>query len=281
MNRKTYDISVLSILFIGLVSAIPQQDGISFSKSPSKSTAKKTAKISTDAVKLNTEIGLRAASNCYNCECQCDSYGWTNKNNQFFGNCVSADKTGAKFCYVSGRSKRACRDVQQSQYRRDSFSGSKKFYSYEACTTPAKQQCYRLQNNNQNCGDGDALAGGGFGGNYPNGNHPNNNFPNGHNQNNNNYPNNNYPNGGYPNNNRPNDNYPVNNNYPNNNYPNANRPSNNYPNNWSNQQQQQQNFGGSGLIPRDGNNQKEVGNKVTLKKESSSNDDSVVTFESA
>merc|ERR1711902_419631 len=90
------------------------------------------------------ENGLRAASTCYNCECQCDSYAWTNSKGQLVGNCVTEDSTGAKFCYVSGRAKRACRDVQQSSYRQDSFNGQKKFYSYEACVTPTRNRCYQI-----------------------------------------------------------------------------------------------------------------------------------------
>merc|ERR1712062_773566 len=178
------------------------------------------------------ENGLRAASNCLNCECQCDSYAWTNSKGQYIGNCRTPDSSGANFCYVSGRAKRACRDVQQSTYRRDSFNGQKKFYSYEACVTPKKNDCYRINQQNgyngQNCGDGDNNNGG----NHNNGGYPNNNG--GHHNNNGGYPNSN---GGYPNNGG----YPSNNNggYPNNNggYPgsgNGGYPSNGnggYPNN--------------------------------------------------
>ena len=32
--------------------------------------------------------GLRAASSCYNCDCQCDSYGWADSKGRFIGNCV-------------------------------------------------------------------------------------------------------------------------------------------------------------------------------------------------
>merc|ERR1712241_1041978 len=127
---------------------------------------------------------------------------------------------------------RACRDVQQSSYRRDSFNGQKKFYSYEACVTPTKNRCYQYnQQSGRNCGDGDYNNGGGNNnGGYPgnnNGGYPNNNggYPN----NNGGYPSNNnggYPsnNGGYPSNNGG---YPSNGNggYPSNN--NGGYPSNN------------------------------------------------------
>merc|ERR1712007_412662 len=95
-------------------------------------------------------------------------------------------------CYVSGRAKRACRDVQQSSYRQDSFNGQKKFYSYEACVTPTRNRCYQLnQQNGRNCGDGDYNNGNNNGG-YPsngNGGYPSNG--------NGGYPNNNH-NNGYP-----------------------------------------------------------------------------------
>ena len=32
--------------------------------------------------------GVRAASSCYNCDCQCDSYGWADSKGRFIGNCV-------------------------------------------------------------------------------------------------------------------------------------------------------------------------------------------------
>ena len=32
-------------------------------------------------------IVLRAPSNCYNCNCQCDRYGWTDNNNRYIGDC--------------------------------------------------------------------------------------------------------------------------------------------------------------------------------------------------
>jgi len=232
-------------LFSGLVLfalvANTESQNINFSDKK-KTSVKKSASKKDQNVKsknFEDENGLRAASTCYNCECQCDSYAWTNSKGQLVGNCGSEDSTGAKFCYVSGRAKRACRDVQQSSYRRDSFNGQKKFYSYEACVTPTKNQCYQYnQQSGRNCGDGDYNNGGGHNNNggYPgnNGGYPNNNggYPN----NNGGYPNNN---GGYPSNNGNNGGYPSNNGgYPSNNggYPsngNGGYPSNNggYPSN--------------------------------------------------
>jgi len=236
---------LISVVLFALIANTKSQN-INFSDKKKSSVKKSSSKIDQDVTSktFTDENGIRAASTCYNCECQCDSYAWTNGKGQLIGNCGSEDSTGAKFCYVSGTAKRACRDVQQSTYRRDSFNGQKKFYSYEACVTPTRNQCYRYnQQSGRNCGDGDYNNGGGNNnGGYPgnNGGYPNNNggYPN----NNGGYPNNNnggYPsnNGGYPSNNGG---YPSNGNggYPSNNggYPsngNGGYPSNNggYPSN--------------------------------------------------
>merc|ERR1711997_832623 len=85
------------------------------------------------------EADKKAASTFENCDCQCDSYKWTN-GNKILGNCASPDKNGALFCYVSGRAAKACRDVQQSSSVKDN-NGRAKFYSYEACTTPPRHRC--------------------------------------------------------------------------------------------------------------------------------------------
>merc|ERR1712079_494050 len=81
---------------------------------------------------------------------------------------------GALFCYVSGRARTACGDVQTSTTVRDNL-GNLRTYSYEACTTPPRNQCGQqglisslISNNqfgnnqfgnnqfaNQNFGDGD------------------------------------------------------------------------------------------------------------------------------
>jgi len=212
------------------------------SQTSSKKTVKNNKDKNVKSKNFKEDTGIRAASTCHNCECQCDSYQWKDARGRWIGNCKTEDTTGAKFCYISGRALRVCRDKQQSKYRQDSNNGRKKWYSYEACSTPTRRECYRLNTQyNQNCGDGDYNNGGGNNGGYPNNNnggYPNNNNGGYPNNNNGGYPNNN--NGGYPNNN--NGGYPNNNNggYPNNNnggYPNNNNggyPNNNnggYPNN--------------------------------------------------
>ena len=69
--------------------------------------------------------------------------------------CFSPDATGANFCYVSGRAVKACRDVQISHSRTGSFSNRGKFYSYEACSTPPRNQCYNIGGPGTNLGEGD------------------------------------------------------------------------------------------------------------------------------
>jgi len=85
-----------------------------------------------------------------NCDCQCDSTTWTD-GRTIKGNCQSRDRKGAKFCYISGRATRACRDIQQSTFLKDN-NGRFRYYSYEACVTPARNLC------NQFLGDGDILS---------------------------------------------------------------------------------------------------------------------------
>merc|ERR1712021_198798 len=87
-----------------------------------------------------------------NCNCQCNSDTWTD--GQYIrGNCRSKDRNGALFCYVSGSALCSCRDVQVSSFLKNN-QGRFKLYSYEACTTPPRNQC-RNQGYNSNLGDGD------------------------------------------------------------------------------------------------------------------------------
>merc|ERR1712227_697953 len=60
---------------------------------------------------------------------------------------------GALFCYVSGSALCSCRDIQQSSFLPGN-NGRLKYYSYEACTTPPRNQCSNY-GFNQNLGDGD------------------------------------------------------------------------------------------------------------------------------
>ena len=67
-----------------------------------------------------------------------------------------SDRTGARFCYVSGSALCACRDVAISQSRPSNYNGPL-YYSYEACATPARNS-YECRNSNPyggNFGDGD------------------------------------------------------------------------------------------------------------------------------
>merc|ERR1712203_822267 len=97
-------------------------------------------------------VDQRAPSTFENCNCQCNSDTWTD--GQYIrGNCRSKDRNGALFCYVSGSALCSCRDVQVSSFLKNN-QGRFKLYSYEACTTPPRNQCNN-QGYNSNLGDGD------------------------------------------------------------------------------------------------------------------------------
>merc|ERR1712113_526346 len=101
-------------------------------------------------------VDTRAPSDYANCNCQCDSYTWVNSRGIRAGNCKVADRTGSRFCYVSGSALCACRDIAISQSRPSNYNGPL-YYSYEACATPARNS-YECRNSNPyggNYGDGD------------------------------------------------------------------------------------------------------------------------------
>merc|ERR1712076_16513 len=109
------------------------------------------------------KVDTRAPSTYQNCNCQCDSYTWSD-GNYIRGNCRSKAKlpgpsqaTGL-FCYISGSALCSCRDVQRSNSVVDS-SGNLRYYSFEACTTPPRNKCtnngWGGYGGNQNYGDGD------------------------------------------------------------------------------------------------------------------------------
>merc|ERR1712165_674696 len=63
------------------------------------------------------------------------------------------------FCYISGSALCSCRDVQRSNSVVDSY-GNLRYYSFEACTTPPRNQCTNYGwgsygGNGGNYGDGD------------------------------------------------------------------------------------------------------------------------------
>merc|ERR1712038_1706357 len=97
-------------------------------------------------------VDTRAPSTYQNCNCRCNSDTWTD-GTTVKGNCRSEDRNGALFCYVSGSALCSCRDIQQSSFLPDN-NGRLKYYSYEACTTPPRNQCSNY-GFNQNLGDGD------------------------------------------------------------------------------------------------------------------------------
>merc|ERR1712110_508130 len=109
-------------------------------------------------------VDTRAPSTYQNCNCQCDSIMVTD-GNELKGNCRSQDKNGVLFCYISGRALNACRDRQRSSFLPNSQLSRRsdvRYYSYEACTTPPRNQCSNNNNfGNQNLGDGDYQSNGG------------------------------------------------------------------------------------------------------------------------
>merc|ERR1739838_750945 len=142
--------------------------------------AKETLGQAKSNAQAKISIDQRAPSTFENCNCQCNSDTWTD--GQYIrGNCRSKDRNGALFCYVSGSALCSCRDVQVSSFLKNN-QGRFKLYSYEACTTPPRNQCNN-QGYNSNLGDGD----------FPfcsynnNNNFGNNNFGNNNFGNNNNY----------------------------------------------------------------------------------------------
>merc|ERR1712172_352168 len=118
-------------------------------------------------------VDQRAPSTFENCNCQCNSD--TRTDGQYIrGNCRSKDRNGALFCYVSGSALCSCRDVQVSSFLKNN-QGRFKLYSYEACTTPPRNQC-RNQGYNSNLGDGDFPYCSYNNNNFGNNNFGNNNF---------------------------------------------------------------------------------------------------------
>merc|ERR1712186_292934 len=111
------------------------------------------------------KVDTRAPSTYQNCNCQCDSYTWSD-GNYIRGNCRSKAKlpgpsqaTGL-FCYISGSALCSCRDAQRSSSVVDSY-GNLRYYSFEACTTPPRNRC-------QNYGWGSYGGGGNYGdGDFP------------------------------------------------------------------------------------------------------------------
>merc|ERR1712018_1566 len=109
------------------------------------------AAFATIAIVPGVDVVNRAPSDYQNCDCQCNSDKWTDGNG-IKGNCLSPDRTGAHFCYVSGRALCSCRDIQVSSFLKDN-NGRFKYYSYEACATPRRNQC--TNHGLGNYGDGD------------------------------------------------------------------------------------------------------------------------------
>ncbi|XP_059087846.1 uncharacterized protein LOC131884175 [Tigriopus californicus] len=83
----------------------------------------------------DVEIVAKAPSNLINCGCQCDPYTWRDSYGNVQGNCRTPDGTKALWCYVP-RGFSSCDDLRLSRNRVD-FTGNRRQWSYEACSTPA------------------------------------------------------------------------------------------------------------------------------------------------
>ena len=161
-----------AILILPLLSLYNHCDGQKITFGQDKvDIVQKTSSGSSGLKDGTTIVNQKAASSYQNCNCQCDSVTWTD-GNAIRGNCRSQDRNGALFCYVSGSALCSCRDVQVSSFLKGN-DGRFKYYSYEACTTPPRNQCsnYGLGN----FGDGDfpyCSFGSGFGSNRPSNSQP-------------------------------------------------------------------------------------------------------------
>merc|ERR1712226_1018165 len=109
------------------------------------------------------KVDTRAPSDYQNCNCQCDSYTWSD-GNYIRGNCRSKAKlpgpsqaTGLFLLHLWQRPLFLSR-CPTIQFRCDS-SGNLRYYSFEACTTPPRNKCtnngWGGYGGNQNFGDGD------------------------------------------------------------------------------------------------------------------------------
>ena len=85
MNYKSFVAYVCTVLFFVIAYGSTQEVKFGTDENVSNSTTKTETDIT--AKSFEDDNGLRAASTCYNCNCQCDSYGWTDKNNRYIGNC--------------------------------------------------------------------------------------------------------------------------------------------------------------------------------------------------
>merc|ERR1712088_1254149 len=93
------------------------------------------------------KVDTRAPSTYQNCNCQSKA------------KLPGPSQATGLFCYISGSALCSCRDVQRSNSVVDSY-GNLRYYSFEACTTPPRNQCTNYGwgsygGNGGNYGDGD------------------------------------------------------------------------------------------------------------------------------
>ena len=98
MNTNSFVVWVMAVLFVVITYSGSKaqtyniEKKVNFSNKKSsviQPNKKKDTEVNRDAKSktFKEQNGLRAASTCYNCDCQCDSYGWTDSKNNFIGNC--------------------------------------------------------------------------------------------------------------------------------------------------------------------------------------------------
>merc|ERR1712038_1894350 len=84
-----------------------------------------------DCSEAQDSASEKASSPLINCGCQCSSLTFRDANGVVQGNCVTADSTGAQWCYVDPAYS-SCQDLVPSRR----FPNNP--WSYEACATPAQ-----------------------------------------------------------------------------------------------------------------------------------------------
>jgi hypothetical protein len=111
-------------IVFGVLLALALSDDVNFEEAPAPKN--ELDEVEDDAGE--TSVSAKAASSQVNCRCQCSSITFLDKYGQINGNCRSADRTGALWCYVDPRYSQ-CPDLQRS-VRFQSL------WSYNACATP-------------------------------------------------------------------------------------------------------------------------------------------------
>ena len=86
---KMYSFGICSTFVLLVVVTCASSEKVNFSnkKEAKLQSTSKDDKDDVTSKRFEDENGLRAASTCFNCECQCDSYAWKDTKNHYIGNC--------------------------------------------------------------------------------------------------------------------------------------------------------------------------------------------------